>query len=208
MKYSKLSTVLLLPLSIIGIGQVQATDILAAPSILPLEEKGLAWDHPSAKVTGIGELKITDEGANIPVKVKYEGTITCTVSVSASAHYKNKLDIKAEDFGNEIEAKSKVGTIDISACSVTDANGITTPITETTAMTGSKVEVEIEGYYEDVNSTMVFSEYEAEGKLEAGSEYKVKLELKNGTLAIVVAPEPPACEFLPCGGGGTAPGGF
>jgi len=170
-------------------GQAQATDILSAPSLLPLEERGLAWEHPSATVTGEGELKIEDEGANIPVKAKYEGTITCTVSASAD-HYKNKVEIQAGDFGNEVEAKSKAGTIDISDCTVTNASG-TTNVTETASMTGSKIKVEIEGFSETVDGTMVFSEYEAKGKVDYGSENRIKLELKNGSLSTIPTEPPP-----------------
>jgi len=188
MNQMKIIFTTILLMMIAGISSAQATDILAAPATLPLEQSYQAWDHPSATVTGVGELKFEDKSANIPVDVSYEGTITCTVSASANTGIDNELEIKQKDVGNEVEAKSKAGSLNISGCTV---NGVA--IADSAAMTG-KVEIEIEDYYENSGGTLVFGEYEAEGKIENGVE--VELELENGTVSIT-----------PTGGGtgGTVP---
>lgn len=151
-----------------------AADILAAPATLPLEENGQAWNHPSATVTGTGELKIEDEGANIPVDVTYEGTISCTVSASSVAAIGNEVEIKPQDIGRESEAKSDAASLTISGCTV---NGVA--IADPGTVTG-EVEVEIEGLYEVASGSSAFGEYEAEGKTINGAE--VELELNNGTV--------------------------
>ena len=180
MNFSKIAIGLFLSLLVANIGNAQTTDILADPVVLPLEEKGLGWDQPLVTVTGRGEFKIEDAAT----KVSYEGIITCTVAVSAQAAVNNRLEIKLEEFGREVDAKSKMGSIDITACTVTDANNVTTAIAETAAMTDSRVEVEIEGLYEDLSGTLVFSEYEAEGKINDVIKEKVKLELENGSVSV------------------------
>jgi len=181
--------------------------ILTTPSTMPLEEKGMAWDHPAATVTGVGELKFEDEGANIPLDVSYKGTITCNVSASAAAILKNKVEIDTADVGRDVEAASKSASISIDSCTVTDANGVITSVSDTAAMTASKVEVEIEGFYENAAGELVFSEYEAEGTFKNGVETKAKLVLKNGT--VMISPPPPLpCTVPPCGGGGGTVGTF
>jgi len=191
MTHMKFILTMILPIMIAGISSAQATDILAPPTIIPLDQNYQAWDHPSATVIGEGELKFKDESANIPVKVRYEGTITCTVSASANTGTNNELEIKPEDVGNEIDAKSKVGSFNISDCSVNGA-----AIADSAALTG-KVKIEIEGFYENSGGILVFDAYEAEGKVENGTE--VKLELENGSITLTPTPPPGS------GGGGTIP---
>ncbi len=155
-----------------------ATDILNvhSPALLPVEEKGQAWEHHTATITGEGELKIKD-GA---IDVRYEGNISCEVSASAVVGEKNKVEIKEEEIGTEVEAKSKTGTISVSNCTITDELGVVLAISESLTIPIGKVKIEIEEFGEDVNGNLTFSEYAVKGKVESGKDPRVKLELKNG----------------------------
>jgi len=192
MTYIKQLIIICLPLLLAGIGQAQAGNILATPATMPVVENGQAWVHPTATLVGIGELKFENGGSNVP-KVRYEGKLVCRVSASAATQYKNELEIRQEGIARDIEAKSRSGSISISNCSLIGADGVSTPIAESANLSGGKIEVEIEGYYQNASGSLVFSEYEAEGKVSNGSDMKVKLELKNGRLSTFIGCIPPNC---------------
>jgi len=191
-----LLSVLLLSGSLVS---VQAsTDILVVPDLLPLEEDGEVWEHPEATITGEGELKIEDGD----IDVVYEGALSCDVSVSAPAEVgeSNEVEITEDVIGVEVEAESKVGTISVSNCTITDSSGVVSPIGESLDIFFGKVEVEIEEFRGDLNGNLVFSEYEVVGKVESGKGPRVKLELENGK--ITTTPTiPPPCIPPDCGGG-------
>ncbi len=179
-----------------------------SPTLLPIEEKGQAWEQTDATISGEGELKIKDGTTD----VRYEGNISCEVSAYAGAAEKNKVEIKEEEIGIEVEAKSKTGTISVSSCNITDEYGIVYEIYETIIIPSGKVKIEIEQFGEDVNGNLIFSEYEAKGKVDSGKDPRVKLELKNGTITTEeLCPDgssPPCPCVPPCGGDGGGAGGF
>ena len=100
----------------------------------------------------------------------------------------------------EAEAKSKNGDISVTNCALVDVYGVSHPIAESLSLTGARVKMEIEGLDIDANGATVFSEYEVKGKQASGEDPRVKMEIKNGTVTIIVAPEPPV------GGGGDPTG--
>ncbi len=208
MNHSMKTILLGFALCFASINIVQATDILATPSTLPFNEQAQAWDHPLATIVGTGELKFRDATANIPVDVSYKGTISCSVKVHAALDYLNRVEINAEYVGNEIEAKSKLGSIDLYSCTVTDGNGVSSAIPQVAHLNASKVKVDIEGFHTDVNGALAFSEYEAEGKVEGSLANKAKLELEHGTVTKTPTGGGGSCVPPFCGGGGGGVGGF
>ncbi len=167
------NTLLLSPLLLfLSIAYAQ-TDILEPPAGQELEEKGQAWTHPPATVSGDGELKIEDSSNSIDLAV--EGEISCDVSISAPAGASNKFESESEDGGTDAEAKSDVGDMEVSNCT---SQGVA--IGESLSLRGAKVKVEIEELRTNAVGDLVFSEYEAEGKVASGENPRVELELENG----------------------------
>lgn len=153
------------------------TDILEPPTTAESEEKGAAWAHLPATVSGEGELKIEDSSASVDLVV--EGNISCDVSVSAPADASNEVETESEESSSDIEAKSDVGDMEVTNCS---SHGVA--IGEALSLIGAKVKVEIEELRTNAAGDLVFSEYEAEGKVASGENPRVELELENGTIAV------------------------
>ncbi len=184
-------------------GFANAQSIFEVPSPVPSETKGGAWEHPLATVEGVGELKFRDSVAGIDLN--YKGNIICDVYASAPMHIDNALEFSAGPDGTDLQAKTLIGTLQITNCSVDNY-----PIPSFPDLTANMVKVEIEGFVQwMVNGAYPFSEYGAERKAGSGRDPKLKLELENGTITLIL-PETPPCgsEFCPPGGGGGGvPGG-
>ena len=183
-----------------GTSTVYAVDILDTKP--EYKERKVAWNTPVLSVSGEGKLNVYG--------TEYKGLISCLVSISAVEDRHNKVKVEDEDNTIEIEAKSNVGSVSLSKCTVaTDSKGgkaLASVVLQEIEFLNGEVKVKIKGYDIGFDGERVFEKMKIKARHDKRHDKRhakrhakkrgtdLKLKLYDGTITPLVKPKKEVIE--------------